>query len=336
MTFATYLKKRISLFPWLVLGGVTLTLFVCTSCRSSMEYFLSVSALTISCWMLMWFGNEYLHEYLDEKIDWTKHPIKRLIVGLVVMLAYTVPTIYVVMSLTEMFSDLNIGAISKTIYLSVGITLVITVLLTSRSFLFNWRKTATDAEKFKRESAVAKFETLRNQVNPHFLFNSLNALTNLVYEDQDKAAKFIKQLSEVYRYLLDTRDTEMVPLEEEKKFLNSYLFLQQIRFGDKLKLTVSLDEKKCMVAPLVLQMLVENAIKHNIISEQSPLSIQIYTDEDFIVVENNLQKKEEMVEASPGIGLENIRKRYEFLTDKKVDVIKRDKFIVRLPMIFHT
>lgn len=336
MSFATYIKKRISLFPWIVLGGVTMTLFLCTSCRSSMKYFLSVSALTITCWALMWFGNEYLHEYLDEKIDWTRHAIRRLIVGLVVMLLYTVPTIWVVLTLTEMFSSLNIGAISKTIYMSVGITLVISVLLTSRSFLFNWRKTAIDAEKFKRESTVAKFESLRNQVNPHFLFNSLNALTNLVYEDQDKAAKFIKQLSEVYRYLLDTRDTEIVPLEEEKKFLNSYLFLQQIRFGDKLRLTVSLDEKKCMVAPLVFQMLVENAIKHNIISEQSPLSIKIYTDGDFIVVENNLQKKEDSGEASPGIGLENIRRRYEFLTDKKVEVIERDKFIVRLPMIFHT
>ena len=336
MSVATYLKKRISLFPWIIAGGSIQTLLVCKSCRSSFPYFLSISGLTITCWALAWFGNEYLHEYLDEKITWTKHPIKRLLVGLVVMVVYTVPTIYLVVSLTEMVFDLNLGAISKTIYMSVGITLVISVLLTSRSFLFNWRQTAIDAEKFKRESTIAKFESLRNQVNPHFLFNSLNALTNLVYEDQDKAAKFIKQLAEVYRYLLDTRDKEIVSLEEEKKFLHSYLFLQQIRFGDKLRLTVSLDEKPCMVAPLVLQMLVENAIKHNIISEQSPLCIKIYTDGDFIVVENNLQKKEERVEASPGIGLENIRKRYEFLTDKKVDVIERDKFIVRLPMIFHT
>jgi LytS/YehU family sensor histidine kinase len=336
MSVAIYLKKRISLFPWIIAGGSIQTLFVCKSCRSSFEYFVSISGLTITCWALAWFGNEYLHEYLDDKISWTKHPIKRLLVGLVVMVVYTVPTIYLVVSLTEIVFDLNLGAISNTIYVSVGITLVISVLLTSRSFLFNWRQTAIDAEKFKREGAVAKFESLRNQVNPHFLFNSLNALTNLVYEDQDKAAKFIKQLSEVYRYLLDTRDKEIVPLEEEKNFLNSYLFLQQIRFGDKLKLTVSLDGKTCMVAPLVLQMLVENAIKHNIISDQSPLSIKIYTDVDFIVVENNVQKKEERVEPSPGIGLENIRRRYEFLTDKKVDVIERDKFIVRLPMIFHT
>jgi LytS/YehU family sensor histidine kinase len=334
MSFVGYLKKRISLFPWLIAGGVTMTLFVCKSCRTSPEYFLSISALTIFCWALMWFGNEYLHEYLDEKIDWTKYPIKRLIVGLVIMALYTVPTIYLVVSLTEILFNLNLGAISQTIYLSVGITLVISVLLTSRSFLFNWRQTAIDAEKFKRESTVAKFESLRNQVNPHFLFNSLNALTNLVYEDQDKAAKFIKQLSEVYRYLLDTRDKEIVPLEEEERFLNSYLFLQQIRFGDKLKLTVSLTEKKCMVAPLVLQMLVENAIKHNVISEQSPLRIHIFTDGEFIVVENNLQKKVDVTLNSPGIGLDNIRKRYEFLTDKKVEISEHEKFVVRLPMIF--
>src|SRR5688572_21909223 len=334
MSLTTYLKKRISLLPWIIAGGSIQTLFVCKSCRTSFEYFLSISGLTITCWALAWFGNEYLHEYLDEKITWTKHPIKRLLAGLVVMVVYTVPTIYLVVSLTEMIFDLNLGAISDTIYMSMGITLVISFILTSRSFLFNWRQTAIDAEKFKRESTVARFESLRSQVNPHFLFNSLNALTNLVYEDQDKAAKFIKQLSEVYRYLLDTREKEIVPLAEEKKFLDSYLFLQQIRFGDKLKLEVSLDEQNCMVAPLVLQMLVENAIKHNIISEQSPLWINVYVDAGFVVVENNLQKKTEMMEDSPGIGLENIRRRYEFLTDKKVEVSEGKTFIVRLPMIF--
>jgi LytS/YehU family sensor histidine kinase len=284
--------------------------------------------------MLMWFGNEYLHEYLDEKIKWTKYPVKRLLVGLIMMVLYTVITTYIVISLAEKIFQLNLGDISKTIYMSMGITLVISVFLTSRSFLFNWRQTAIDAEKFKRESAVAKFESLRNQVNPHFLFNSFNALTNLVYEDQDKAAKFIKQLSEVYRYLLDTRDKEIVSLEEEKNFLRSYLFLQQIRFGDKLRLAISLEEKQCMVAPLVLQMLVENAIKHNVVSEDHPLNIRLYMEDDYIVVENNIYKKEVTVENSPGVGLDNICKRYEFLTDKKIEVIRGEKFIVRLPMIF--
>jgi LytS/YehU family sensor histidine kinase len=154
-----------------------------------------------------------------------------------------------------------------------------------------------------------------------------------VYEDQDKAVQFIKQLSEVYRYVLDTREKEVVSLEEDKKFLDSYLYLQQIRFGDKLKLEVKLDGVKSMVAPLVLQMLVENAIKHNIISEENPLTIRVYSREHFIVIENTLQKKTILSEDSPGIGLDNIQKRYEFLSDKKVEVIQNDLFIVKLPII---
>jgi LytS/YehU family sensor histidine kinase len=154
-----------------------------------------------------------------------------------------------------------------------------------------------------------------------------------VYEDQDKAAKFIKQLSEVYRYLLETRDREVVTLEEEKKFLNSYLFLQQIRFGDKLKFTISLTREQSMIPPLVLQMLVENAIKHNVISEENPLSIHIFVEGDFIVVENNVQRKSGQIEDSTGVGLDNIYKRYEFLTDKKVIVVEGEKFIVKLPLI---
>lgn len=334
MSIGEYLKKRVSLLPWLIGGGIVMTALVCRPCLSSVRYFASISGLAITCWTLMYFGNEYLHEYLDEKINWTKYPLKRLSVGLVVLTLFTVITTYVVVQSADVLFELNIGAVSRTIYISMGITLVISVILTSRSFLVNWRQTAIDAEKFKRESTAAKFESLRSQVNPHFLFNSLNALTNLVYEDQDKAAKFIKQLSEVYRYLLDTRDMEIVTLEEEKKFLDSYLFLQKIRFGDKLKLTISLDDKGCMVPPLVLQMLVENAIKHNEISEDHPLHIRLFLEGNYIVVENNLQRKTIVGENSPGVGLDNICKRYEFLTDQKVEVVQNGTFRVRLPRIY--
>ena len=334
MSIADYLRKRIFLLPWLIALGIVMTWLVCRPCQSSFRYFMAISGLTTTCWTVMYFGNEYLHEYLDEKINWTKYPIKRLLVGLVVLTLFTVITTYVVVRSANSLFELSIGAISKTIYMSMGITLIITVILTSRSFLLNWRQTAIDAERFKQESTVAKFESLRNQVNPHFLFNALNALTNLVYEDPDKAAKFIKQLSEVYRYLLETRDMEIVHLSEEKRFLDSYLFLQKIRFGDKLSITLSLDDDRTMVAPLVLQMLVENAIKHNEISEERPLHIQLLIDGDFIVVENTLQKKLALGESSPGVGLNNICKRYEFLTDRKVEVIQNGTFRVKLPKIY--
>jgi LytS/YehU family sensor histidine kinase len=195
------------------------------------------------------------------------------------------------------------------------------------------RQATLDAEVLQKESAIAKYESLKNQVSPHFLFNSFNALTNLVYEDQDKAAKFIKQLSEVYRYVLDTREKEVVPLREERKFLDAYLFLQQIRFGDKLNLTIELDDLKCLVAPLVLQILVENAIKHNIVSEENPLQINIYAKDEFIVVENNLQQKSVIVNDSSGVGLDNIKKRYAFLSDRPVEILNDKKFIVRIPIL---
>jgi LytS/YehU family sensor histidine kinase len=333
MTFVQYLKKRFVILPKIIAGGIIMTFFVCETCNTSLSRFAIVSSLTVSCWALMWFGNEYLHGYLDEKIPWTKYPLKRLVVGVIVLTLYSVVTIYLVLIFVQKVFGLNIGAISSTIYMSMGITVVISLILTSRSFLFNWRQTAIDAEKFKKESAAAKFESLRSQVNPHFLFNSLNVLTNLVYEDPDKAVKFIKQMSDVYRYLLETKDKEIVSLEEEKKFLHAYLFLQQIRFGDKLKLTLSLNNEKGMIPPLVLQMLVENAIKHNIIADDKPLHISIYRDSEYLVVENTLQKKNILIEDSTGIGLDNICKRYEFLTDKKVEVTENEKFIVRLPLI---
>jgi LytS/YehU family sensor histidine kinase len=173
-------------------------------------------------------------------------------------------------------------------------------------------------------------------VSPHFLFNSLNALTNLVYEDQEKAVKFIKQLSEVYRYVLDTRDKEVVSLTEELKFLESYLFLQRIRFGNKLRVTIDLSGDP-MLAPLALQMLIENAIKHNIISEADPLNIRIFSEDGYLTVENNLQKKSVLGERSSGVGLDNIRKRYEFLTDREVKVLETPvSFVVKLPLLNST
>jgi LytS/YehU family sensor histidine kinase len=180
----------------------------------------------------------------------------------------------------------------------------------------------------------AQYSSLRNQVNPHFLFNSLNALTHLVNQNPDQAVKFIKQLSEVYRYVLETRDQELVSLSEEIQFLTSYMYLQQIRFGEKLQLIMELGEQQGRVAPLALQMLMENAIKHNIVSEEHPLRIRVYRQEDYLVVENNRQQKKTLAEESSGVGLENIRKRYEFLSALPMKVEEQpDSFKVFIPMI---
>ena len=176
--------------------------------------------------------------------------------------------VFVLLRVFEWIFKLDIGdSLYGTLYFSAGITIVISLFMEGRAFLNNWRKAALDAERLQKENARAQYDALKNQVNPHFLFNSLNALTQLVYEDQDKAATFIKQLSEVYRYVLDTREKELVTIDEELSFIRSYLFLQQIRFGQKLQISILVDSRDTLLPPLALQILVENAIKHNIISE---------------------------------------------------------------------
>ncbi|MBL0743870.1 sensor histidine kinase [Chryseolinea lacunae] len=310
-----------------------MTYLECTTCHTVLHVFLKVATFMVTSWMFMWFGNEYLADYLDHKIEWTKKPLQRFAVGILVMVVYTLIAIVLLTKFFELVFSMRFSSLEQTGYTTIAITFVITLFMTSRSFLFNWRDMAIESEKFKKESSIAKYESLKNQVNPHFLFNSFNALTNLVYDDQDKAVKFIKQLSEVYRYVLDTRDKEVVNLADERKFLDAYLFLQQIRFGEKLKMDVRLADVESMVAPLVLQMLVENAIKHNVISEDNPLTIRLFAEGGFIVVENNLQKKSVTLEESSGLGLENIVKRYEFLSDKAVEVVQNEKFTVKLPIL---
>jgi sensor histidine kinase YesM len=333
MTFVEYLRSRGKLVLWLIAVGILMTYFVCDNCHYSTYRYALVTGLTASLWITMWLGNEYLVMWLDSKIKWTTEPIKRLITGFLTMILYTLGSLSLLLKFFEWVLDLQINTKTETVYWTIGSTFFITLFMTSRSFLFNWRQSAIDAEKLQKENIAARYESLKSQVNPHFLFNNFNALTNLIYEDQDKAVKFIKQLSEVYRYVLDTRDREVVSVAEEIKFLESYIYLQKIRFGDKLNINVAVNNTAFRIAPLALQILLENAIKHNVVSEEDPLHVRIYSDGDYISVENNLQKKATIGEASMGIGLENICKRYEFLSDKKVEIVHDSKrFLVRLPL----
>jgi sensor histidine kinase YesM len=320
---------------WMIAAGFAMPMFVCTSCLHSTPLYIKVGSLNAVMWVALWMGNHYVGLWIDTKISWIDRPATRFVVGMISATVYTIGIIYIILQVFEWVVRLRLpgDALSDTFIIALAITFTISFFMHSRAFLLNWKQAIINSEMLKKENIAAKYESLKNQVNPHFLFNSFNALSNLVYEDQDKAVSFIKQLSEVYRYVLDTRDKEVVTLEEEKKFLASYLYLQQIRFGDKLKLQVSLDGVKSMVAPLVLQMLVENAIKHNVISEENPLMIRVYSRDNFIVIENNLQKKTILSEDSPGIGLDNIQKRYEFLSDKKVEITQSDMFSVKLPII---
>lgn len=319
----------------MIVAGFGMTYLICPSCSQSLNHYLRVSAFSSSLWVFLWLGNAEIGNYVGNKSPWEKYPYRSFAIGMAVTLFYTLAAVYLIVAVFDRFFRLQVlDDLQDIAFNSVVVTLVISLFMHGRSFLLSWRAEALNSERLKKENAIARYDSLKSQVNPHFLFNSLNALTNLVYEDQDKAAKFIKQLSEVYRYVLDTRNSELVHLKEELGFLNAYLYLQQIRYGEKLHVRIELDQCKTGVAPLALQMLIENAIKHNVIAEEQPLHIRLYCSDGFIIVENNLQRKKILEQDSAGIGLENIKRRYEFLSDKSVQVIEElDTFKVMLPVL---
>lgn len=317
-----------------MITGFVMTYFVCPSCMHSFRNYFLCGVFCSTTWIVLWIGNSQVAKWLSKFLSWTENPGKRFLFGLLSTFGYTIGSVYILTATFKWLTNFNVEFARDMLYTTVPITFAISAFMHSKEFLENWRKAALDAETLKKESAVARYESLKSQVNPHFLFNSLNALTNLVYEDQDKAAKFIKQLSEVYRYVLDSREKETVTIQEELRFVKSYLYLQEIRFGNNLKVKLDLDNASGNVAPLALQLLLENAIKHNIVSQENPLFVEMKIKDGFIWVENKLQRKSILGENSPGMGLNNIRSRYAFLSNKEVMVNEHEgNFSVGLPII---
>lgn len=331
-------ESKVKEYAWAVaiafIGSFAITYWQCTSCQTNITRYLEFSFFSFFNWILLWAINTELNDFLSSRISWIKEPIKRLTIGIVATVVCTALGVVLIITIFEAITSIRFGSYRNVVIPSLIITFFISLFFHGRGFFLQWRKSFQDAERYQRESMTATYESLKSQVNPHFLFNSLNALTNLVYEDPDKAVKFIKQLSEVYRYVLETRDKELVSLEEELKFLESYAFLQKIRFGNKLLIEITLDGVKSRVAPLALQMLFENAVKHNEISDDKPLRIKLFAESNFLVVENTFQARTTTAESSSGLGLDNICKRYQFLSNVPVSIKQASTtFTVKLPLI---
>jgi LytS/YehU family sensor histidine kinase len=286
-------------------------------------------------------GHTYLIHKLDAKFSWIETPFKRLVAGLLIMGGYSflVGFFFILIFYLFVFEKIDVNNIDwdsviQGATIPVYISAFIITIFTSWSFLKSWKQAAIDSEKLKRESIQAQYDSLKNQINPHFLFNSFNVLTDLVYIDQDKAAQFIQQLSDVFRYVLETSKKELVPIKTEVEFLKSYIFLVKMRFGDNLIIEVpDYKDQQELIIPLCLQMLIENAIKHNIISSDEPLKVEVKIENSRISVKNNLQRKN-LVEISTGIGLSNIIARYEHLKGEKVTIEEtKDYFEVSVPLL---
>ncbi|WP_147320862.1 sensor histidine kinase [Hymenobacter lapidiphilus] len=291
----------------------------------------------------LWLANGYPTEWLGRYLDWTQHPIRRFLLTLAFSL---VMSLLVILAVTGSFlvfyhhrplSDLT----WRPFILPLLITLFVSLFMHSRAFLMGWRETAIRAERLQTENARAQADSLRRQLDPHFLFNSLNALTSLVEEhDPARATRFIRQLSQVYRYVLDHQDQELVPLAEELHFAESYLFLQRTRLGEgvqvEMRLPPAAELVELFVPPLALQLLLENALKHNATSRQNPLRLVIEFDADArqLVVRNSRCPRRLAEGESTGLGLPNLQARYAFLTPQPVLITESEtEFAVTLPVL---
>ena len=208
-------------------------------------------------------------------------------------------------------------------------------------FYVKLQQSIQEREQLQRENIHSQLEGLKNQVNPHFLFNSLNTLSHLIPEDGERAVGFVQKLSKVYRYILEIKDKKIIPLSEELDFLNAYIFLLKERFGENIQIDCHIQPQYLnkKIVPLSLQILFENAIKHNILSTKKPLTVKVFVEDNDskrppkLIIKNNLQKKNQ-VSSSTKMGLENITNRYRFFTNQSVDIIvTNDSFIVALPLI---
>lgn len=218
---------------------------------------------------------------------------------------------------------------------SILLILLIATLYESIWLYTKWKESIVAQETLRREYVQSQLEGLRSQVNPHFLFNSLNTLTYLIPEDADRAVTFVQKMSKVYRYILEIKDQKLVSLEEELKFLEAYIFLLKERFGDNLNVVVEVPKSYygLHLIPLSLQMLMENVIKHNVISVDKPLNVKLWIEKDQLLVRNNLQRKAQTM-PSTQVGLENIKHRYSFYTDQAMEVMETSShFVVGLPLL---
>lgn len=254
-----------------------------------------------------------------------------IIVSNVIFFAIRIP--FLLLSTSNEFIQIY-DELILTLYITI-LCVIYNIINTTVFLVAKWQKSMAELERFKKENAEYKFELLRSQLNPHFLFNSLSTLSALVYKNQDKAGLFIRELSDVYRYILENRDKDIVTLEKEIQFAQSYIQLNKLRFEDNLfiKNNIVTNTKNSKIAPLTIQLLLENCIKHNIISKNKPLNISININNDYLTVKNNKQLKRTH-EYSSKMGLKNITSRYSFLTNKPVEIIDNNKeFIVKIPLL---
>jgi len=335
-------QKKYRRFIYMAVVGVFISLLVDNLIPFKNPNYNPLNGILISIviTILAWEGNLRIDHWMEKKFPWEKKAYTRLFSQLIISIVYSASIIYTSMlAYDEFVCSLPTSQRSTLMIISVTVGVLISIIILlfeiGIQFFKKWRNSLIEIERYKTETLQAQLQNLKNQINPHFLFNNLSVLSSLVYKDQDKAVDFINQLSKVYRYILDNRNSELVTLQNELIFIESYIYLLQIRFDKNIQFKIEIEHQsnQMMIPPLALQILVENAIKHNEISSELPLHIHIYTQEKFLYIVNDLQLRSNK-EPSSHTGLQNIKDRYKHFTNEEVQVSDvNHQFKVIIPLL---
>ena len=321
-----------------VIIGLAFMGFVCLKCL------LNLKAVTLNAGYSLLlgyslFGFGFVFNWLESRyVNWISEPGKSVTVVLLSSSIYSSCVIFGVnwlwhsvirgMTFSAFYSNY-----SYIIWIEIGIFYFIALWFYARSFFVQWRQEVENREKLKRQALQLQYESLKAQVNPHFLFNSLNALTTLIEMDVASARQFTHELSCFYRDILQLKNKEIIPLEEELQIVKRYIYLQKIRFGDNFSYHLpDIDNSNLMVIPLSLQMLAENVFKHNIVSSNKKVHLDIQLDKDKLIITNTYYPRTDSSDS--GMGLQNLNERILYLTNKELIIEKTDsQFSIHLPLI---
>jgi len=291
---------------------------------------------------MTWELPRIITSFIDRKIDWIEQPLRKSLImfgahffGLgIASFIYTYSAFILTDSRPLSYSY---NGYMFLYFMPMDHTLIglfFGLFRNSRNFLLAWKESINKVEVLEREQAEYQLQALKNQVNPHFLFNNLNTLISLIHQQPNTAEKFGNQLALVYRYLLEEKDRNIIPIEKELGFLESYIYLLKIRFGENLRINLPLAQlKEFFIAPFTLQLLLENAIKHNVVSQECPLQIDIELAGNRIIVSNQLHLRNSQQLNSTGWGHQNLKARYEMVTEDPVVITEtKERFEVSIPV----
>ncbi|RTZ05145.1 histidine kinase [Flavobacterium bomense] len=300
-------------------------------------YFLYCMLYSVTLYLV----NAALFVFLDKVFKDNIYVPKRILIGFVSSFFLTLFVIFLLRIFIKViiernsFSEFLSNETPQAYIESSIITFIVLLGVHALHFYKAYNENKVKEQKIIAGTANAKFESLKNQIDPHFLFNSLNVLSALIEENPENAQRFTTSLSKIYRYVLEQKDKELVPVEEELAFAKTYMNLLKMRFENSLfyEVPTTAINPEAKVVPLSLQLLLENTVKHNVVSEQRPLYIRIYVEGDYLAVQNDYQKKE-VLQDRQGVGLQNIVNRYRIITTRKVLIAQNEQtFTVKIPIL---